>query len=236
MKLLADFFPVILFFIAYKLYGIYAATMVAIAASALQVAWVRIRHKRTERMHLITLGLLVVFGGLTLALRDPIFVMWKPTMVNWLFAVAFLGSQFIGSKTLVERMMAQAIDVPALIWRRLNLAWTAFFVFSGLTNLYVVYVGSGFFQAKQALIDATGEQEVDLSHCAELFTDAQLALCQAAHASEEFWVNFKLFGMMGLTIVFVLAQAFYLARHLQDDGPENDPDDTRDGKQTTSTD
>jgi intracellular septation protein len=223
MKLLADFFPVILFFVAYKLFGIYVATMVAIAASALQVAWVRIKHKRTERMHLITLGLLVVFGGLTLALRDPIFVMRKPTIVDWLFAVAFLGSQFIGKKTLVERMMSQAIDVPAVIWRRLNLAWTGFFLFSGLANLYVVYVASGFFQAKQALVNATGEHEVDLSHCAELFNGAQLLLCETAHASEELWVNFKLFGMMGLTIVFVIAQAFYVARHLRDDDPGSEP-------------
>jgi intracellular septation protein len=227
MKLLADFFPVILFFVAYKLFGIYVATMVAIAASALQVAWVRIRHKRTERMHLITLGLLMLFGGLTLALRDPIFVMWKPTIVDWLFAAAFLGSQLIGQKTLVERMMSQAIEVPALIWRRLNLAWTGFFLFSGLANLYVVYVGSGFFQAKQALVDATGEQEVDLSQCADRFHDAQLLLCETARASEALWVNFKLFGMLGLTIVFVIAQAFYLARHLQDDGPSSQTTDSQ---------
>ncbi|MGB5833696.1 MAG: inner membrane-spanning protein YciB [Thiohalocapsa sp.] len=223
MKILADFFPVILFFIAYKFYGIYAATIVAIGASAVQVAWMRIRHKRTERTHLITLGLLVVFGGLTLALRDPIFVMWKPTIVNWLFAAAFLGSQFIGDKTLVERMMSQAIEVPSVIWRRLNLAWTGFFVVSGLANLYVVYVGSGFFDAKQALIDATGQHEVDLARCADLFSSAELALCQAAQASEELWVNFKLFGMMGMTIVFVIAQAFYLARHIQDNGPGDEP-------------
>jgi intracellular septation protein len=221
MKFLIDFFPVILFFVVYKLYGIYAATLVAIAASAAQVAWFRIRHKRTERMHLVTLVLLAVFGGLTLALRDPIFVMWKPTLVNWLFAGAFLGSQFIGEKTLVERMMSQAIEVPHQIWRRLNLAWVVFFLLSGLANLYVVYFGSGFFEAQQALIQATGESEMDLANCAELFAgvqaSTQLALCQAAHDSESLWVNFKLFGMMGFTIVFVIAQAFYLARHIRDD-------------------
>jgi intracellular septation protein len=224
MKFLVDFFPVILFFVVYKLNGIYAATLVAIAASAAQVAWFRIRHKRTERMHLVTLVLLAVFGGLTLALRDPIFVMWKPTLVNWLFAGAFLGSQFIGEKTLVERMMSQAIEVPRPIWRRLNLAWVGFFMLSGLANLYVVYFGSGFFDAKQALIQATGESEIDLAHCAELFagiqSSTQLALCEAAHDSEALWVNFKLFGMMGLTIVFVIAQAFYLARHIRDDADQ----------------
>jgi len=224
MKFLADFFPVILFFVAYKLYGIYVATAVAIAASAAQVTWTRIRHKRTEPMHLVTLGLLVVFGGLTLALRDPIFVMWKPTIVNWLFAGAFLVSQLIGEKTLVERMMSQAIELPHQIWRRLNLAWVGFFVVSGLANLYVVYIGSGFFPARQELLDATGEAEVDLSQCADLFVDAHLALCQVAQSGEELWVNFKLFGMMGLTIVFVIAQAFYLARHIQDKEQEQGAD------------
>ncbi len=107
MKLLIDFFPILLFFIAYKLAGIYVATGVAIAAAALQVGWSWWRHRRVETMHLITLALLVVFGGLTIALQDPIFVMWKPTLVNWLFAAAFLGSQLIGQRPLIERMMGQ---------------------------------------------------------------------------------------------------------------------------------
>jgi intracellular septation protein len=215
MKLLFDFFPVILFFVAYKLQGIYAATVVAIAAAALQVAWVRLRHGRTERMHLATLGLLVLFGGMTLALRDPTFVMWKPSIVNWLFALVFLGGQFIGNQPLVQRLMGHAVSAPAAIWQRLNLAWVAFFVFSGLVNLYVVYVGSGFYEAKQALIAASGQPEVDLAACAELFTGSVLGLCEQAHAAEASWVDFKLFGMMGMTLVFVLAQAFYLARHIE---------------------
>jgi intracellular septation protein len=217
MKFLTDFFPIILFFVAYKLYGIYVATAVAIGASVLQVAWFRWRHGRVERMHLVTLGLLVVFGGLTLALRDPIFVMWKPTIVNWLFAAVFLGSQFFGERTLVERMMGHAIEVPAFVWRRLNWSWIGFFVLLGLANLYVVYIGSGFFAAKQALLTVSGITEIDLAHCADLFTGESLTLCDSAHASEAVWVNFKLFGMMGLTIMFVVAQALYLARHIQDD-------------------
>lgn len=217
MKLLTDFFPIILFFVAYKLYGIYWATGVAIGASLVQVAWLRWRRGRTEPMHLVTLGLLVLFGGLTLALRDPIFVMWKPTIVNWLFAVVFLATQFIGQRPLVQRMMGQAIDVPAIVWRRLNWSWIGFFVVLGLANLYVVYIGSGFFEAKQALLAASGAREIDLARCAEQFTGATLALCDAAQSSEESWVNFKLFGMMALTIVFVIAQAIYLARHIQDD-------------------
>lgn len=226
MKLLIDFFPILLFFIAYKLAGIYVATAVAIAASALQVGGFWLRHRRVETMHLMTLGLLAVFGGLTLALRDPIFVMWKPTLVNWLFAVAFLGSQFIGERSLIERMMGHAITIPSPIWTRLNLMWAVFFILLGAANLFVVYVWSGFFAAQHALITATGEAAIDLSTCAAVYTDNLLALCNAAHAGEEVWVNFKLFGMMGLTLVFVIGQAFYLSRHLPDSSDQPDQKET----------
>ncbi|EGV18373.1 inner membrane-spanning protein YciB [Thiocapsa marina] len=217
MKLLVDFFPILLFFAAYKLEGIYVATGVAIAASAVLVGWSWIRRRQVETMPLITLGLLVLFGGLTLALRDPIFVMWKPTIVNWLFAAVFLGSQFIGERPLIERMMGKAIEIPPAVWLRLNMLWIGFFFVTGLVNLFVVYVGSGFFGAREALILASGLQDIDLSTCAERFGGDLLALCDNAHAREDVWVNFKLFGMMGMTIVFVIAQAIYLSRHMKDE-------------------
>ncbi len=217
MKLLLDFFPILLFFVAYKMAGIYVATGVAIAASAIQVTWVWVRHRWVENMHLVTLGLLVVFGGLTIALHDPIFVMWKPTIVNWLFGAAFLGSQWIGERSLTERMMGQAVEVSPPIWTRLNLAWAAFFFLLGFANLFVVYVGSGFYDAQQAMILASGKEEIDLAACADQFTGVLLGLCQDTQAREEVWVNFKLFGMMGLTILFVIAQALYLARHVKNE-------------------
>jgi intracellular septation protein len=217
MKLLIDFFPILLFFVAYKLAGIYWATGVAIAASAIQVTWGWVRHRRVEKMQLVTLGLLAVFGGLTIALHDPIFVMWKPTIVNWLFGVVFLASQWIGERSLIERTMGHAVSVPAPVWSRLNLAWSLFFFLLGFANLFVVYVWSGFYEAQQAMILATGKGEIDLAACADQFTGALLGLCRDAQAREEVWVNFKLFGMMGLTILFVVAQTFYLARHIKDE-------------------
>ena len=216
MKLLVDFFPVLLFFVVYKLSGIYAATAAAIAASAVLVGWTWLRHRRVEKMPLATLGLLIVFGGLTLALHDPIFVMWKPTVVNWLFALVFLASLMIGRKPLIERMMGHAIVVPTRTWIRLNWMWVLFFFISGLANLYVVYDYSGFYEAQQTLLAASGRSDVDLAHCNDGFTGDLLALCLNAQAREEIWVNFKLFGMMGMTIAFVLGQAFYLARHVKD--------------------
>jgi intracellular septation protein len=174
MKFLFDLFPILLFFVAYKLYDIYVATAVAIAAAFLQTGLYWLKNRKFETMHLVTLAILVVFGGLTLFLRDPVFIKWKPTVVNWLFALVFLGSRFIGSRTLVERMMSHAISVPQAVWLKLNWAWTLFFIAIGLVNLFVAY-----------------------------------------RYSEAVWVNFKLFGMVGLTLVFVFAQALYLSRFME---------------------
>ncbi len=213
MKFLADFFPILLFFVFYKLYDIYTATAVAIGASFVQVGFHWFMHRKVETMHLVTLGLLVLFGGLTIALQDRAFIMWKPSVVNWLFAAVFLFSQFIGDKPLIERMMSHAISVPEAIWKRLNSLWVIFFLFMGAANLYIA---SDFFIAEQALTAATGMEDIDLARCGELFQGGTLELCVTAQSLEEAWVNFKLFGMMGLTLAFVIAQAFYLARHIQD--------------------
>ncbi len=218
MKILFDLLPIVFFFVVYKFAGIYWATGAAIATAALQVAWVWWREHRVDKLLLATLGLIVVFGGLTIALHDPIFVMWKPTLVNWLFGAVFLGSPWIGERPLTQRMMGHAIAVPAPIWRRLNLIWALFFVVLGLTNLFVVYWASGFYHAQHALLQATGKDTIDLANCAaQQLSDNLLALCDDAHVREGYWVNFKLFGMMGLTLLFVVAQALYLRRHIQDE-------------------
>jgi intracellular septation protein len=175
MKFLVDFFPILAFFAAYKLYGIYVATAVFIAASLLQVLWQRLRHGQVPTMHLVTLAIALVFGGLTLVLQNPLFLKWKPTVVNALFAAGFLGSRLIGERTLLERMLGEAITLPSRVWRRLNTVWVIFFLATGLLNIYVAY-----------------------------------------NFSEEIWVDFKVFGLLGLTFAFVIAQSFYMARHIRD--------------------
>ncbi|MCG8038059.1 MAG: septation protein A [Candidatus Thiodiazotropha taylori] len=219
MKLLADFFPVILFFVAYKLYGIYIATGVAIAASVVQVGYGWLRKGHVERMHLITLAILVVFGGLTILLQDRTFIMWKPSVINWLFGLVFIGSMFIGKKPLVQRMMESAIDVPDPIWKKLNLAWGVFFIVLGFLNLYVA---NDFFVAEAQLMELSGLQQIDFDNCHTQFQGIELQMCHDAHSLEESWVNFKLFGMMGLTLGFVILQAFYLARHMREPEPETE--------------
>lgn len=172
MKLLADLLPVILFFAAYQWYDLYVATAVAVATALLQIVIQTLRGKTVEQMQLLTLGLLVVFGGLTLALQDPTFIKWKPTVVNWLFAALFIGSDWFTERSILQRLMGHAIVLPEHAWRRLNMAWSVFFVAMGALNLYVAY---GF--------------------------------------TEDVWVNFKLFGLLGLTLLFSLAQGIYIARH-----------------------
>ncbi len=213
MKLLFDFFPILLFFIAYKIFGIYAATAVAIAAAVIQNAAFWFRHRRFENMHLVTLALITVLGGATLILQDKSFIMWKPTAVNWMFALAFIGSQFFGEKTLVERMMSHAIEIPQPAWRRLNMSWVVFFIAMGFANLYV----ANFYFIADAALTAAAHAPVEVDDCTTQFSGQLLGLCQTAKDAEEQWVNFKLFGMMGLTILFVIGQAFYLARHVKDD-------------------
>lgn len=137
-KQLFEFLPVLLFFIAFKVYDIYVATAVVIVATLLQVAFTWFKYGKVEAMQWITLGLILVMGGATLYLHDEKFIKWKLTIIEWLFGAAFLGSQFIGEKPFIERMMGASLPLPALIWKRLNLAWAIFFISVGFLNLYVM--------------------------------------------------------------------------------------------------
>lgn len=139
MNQLLEFFPIILFFVAYKFYGIYAATAVAIVATALQVIFTWFKYRQVKTMQWITLLLMLVFGGATLYLQDEQFIKWKLSIVEWLFGFAFIGSQYIGERPFIERMMAEHIELPKLIWRRLNTLWGLFFISVGFINVYVMF-------------------------------------------------------------------------------------------------
>lgn len=174
MKMLFDFFPIILFFIAYKFFGIYVATAVAMGASLLQVIYFWLRYHRVEAMHIITLIIILSLGSATLLLHNSMFIKWKPTVIYWVFALMFLLTQFIGNKTLLQRMLGTKITLPNPIWTKLNVSWGVFFAVMGIANLYVVY-----------------------------------------HYSTNTWVDFKLFGTLGLTIVFIIIQSIYMAKHIK---------------------
>jgi len=176
-KLLFDFFPIVIFFAVYKYTdNMITATAVLIPAPIFQVAYAYWQTRKIVKMYLITLALVVLLGGATIVFENKAFIQWKPTIVNWLFALVFLGSQFIGSKNILQRMMGGQIELATAIWAKLNYLWVGFFIFSGAINLYVAFSGQ---------------------------------------FSEEAWVNFKLFGMLGLTLVFIILQGVYLSRHIE---------------------
>ena len=180
MKLLIDFFPIILFFVAFKVWGIYAATGVAIVATIAQIAYLRFKHGKVEPMQWVSLGVIVLFGGATLLAHDDNFIKWKPTVLYWLMGGALLFGQLIFKKNLLRSVMGAQLQLPGTIWLKLNWAWTAFFAAMGALNLWVAF---------------------------NFDTDA--------------WVNFKLFGGMGLMVAFVIAQAIYMSRYLPQDGIPN---------------
>lgn len=175
MKFLFEIFPVILFFVAFKLYGIYVATAVAIAATVAQISWVWFKHRKVENMQWISLALIVVFGGATMLLRDETFIKWKPTVLYWLFALVLLGSELFFRKNLIRTMMEKQVVAPDPVWKKLLAGWIGFFAVMGVLNLYVAY---GY--------------------------------------STDTWVSFKLFGGIGLMIVFVIGQALVLAPHMKE--------------------
>jgi intracellular septation protein len=139
MQALFDFFPLILFFICYKLFGIYVATAAAMLSSLTQVIIYRIRHQRFEMMQLLGMGLILLLGGLTLAFHNPWFIKWKPTVIYWLSGLALLSSSWMASKPLVQKLMEKNIQLPNKIWKRLNYAWSIFFMILGFANIFVAY-------------------------------------------------------------------------------------------------
>ena len=188
MKQFIDFIPLILFFIVYKLEpraielaghsitlgGIFSATAVLILASVVVYGALLIHQRKLEKGQWLTLGACLLFGGMTLAFHSETFLKWKAPVVNWLFALAFIGSHFIGDQLLIKRIMGHALTLPDLVWTRLNIAWIAFFLFCGAANLFVAFT------------------------------------------FQDYWVDFKVFGSLGMTLLFLVAQGIYLSRHLHD--------------------
>jgi intracellular septation protein len=172
MKFLFDLFPVLLFVATYMLSeSIYVATAVIIPATIAQVIYARVRFGKVDRMLWASLILIVVMGDLTLALQDKRFIMWKPTLLYWLFATVLVLSPLVSGTNLMRAILGKELSAPDHIWSRLNLSWVLFFALMGGLNLYVAH-----------------------------------------NFSEAFWVQFKLWGGLGLMLVFVIAQAAILSR------------------------
>ncbi|MEY4653827.1 MAG: hypothetical protein RI884_2408 [Pseudomonadota bacterium] len=176
MKLLIDFFPIILFFVAFKVADIYTATAVAIVATIAQIAWIRWRTGRVELMQWLSLGVIVVFGGATLLAHSETFIKWKPTVLYWLMGGALLAGPLFFGRNFLKSLLGGQVALHEDGWRVMNWSWCAFFAAMGAINLWVAY-----------------------------------------HYDTDTWVNFKLFGGIGLMLLFVLAQGLYLARYMKSD-------------------
>ncbi|MDQ5879085.1 MAG: intracellular septation protein [Pseudomonadota bacterium] len=175
MKFLFDLFPVILFFIAFKVAGIFVATAVAIVATFAQIGWVWYRHRKVDTMLWVSLVIVTVFGGATLLLQDETFIKWKPTVLYWLFAGILGGGALFMKKNLMKSLLSEQMQLPDVAWNRMNLSWIGFFVFMGIANLAVAY-----------------------------------------NFSTDDWVTFKLFGGMGLMLIFVLVQGLLLSKYIEE--------------------
>jgi intracellular septation protein len=175
MQLLADYLPLILFFIAFKWKGIYFATAIAIAASIVQIAWLRLRRGRVEVIHWLSLAIIAVFGGATLALQDDTFIRWKPTVLYGLFGAILAIGRVVFRRNLLMHLM-KGIVLPEPVWTRLTWSWVAFFAFMAAANLYVAY-----------------------------------------SYPLETWVDFKVWGGIGLFLAFAVLQGLWLSRHLPEE-------------------
>ncbi len=176
MKFLFDLFPVILFFIAFKIHGIFVATAVAIVATFLQIGWVWYRHRKVDTMLWVSLVIVTLFGGATLLLQDETFIKWKPTVLYWLFAGTLAGGALFMKKNLMKSLLSEQMQLPDVAWTRMNWSWVGFFAFMGIANLAVAY---------------------------NFPTDT--------------WVNFKLFGGIGLMLAFVLVQGLLLSKYMEEE-------------------
>ena len=191
VKQFIDFIPLLLFFIVYKtepravdilgntymVGGIFSATAMLIISSVVVYGILYVKQRKLEKSQWLTLVACLVFGSLTLAFHSETFLKWKAPVVNWLFALAFIGSHFVGDRLLIKRIMGHALTLPDPVWTRLNIAWIAFFLFCGAANLFVAFT----FQS--------------------------------------IWVDFKVFGSLGMTVLFLVGQGIYLSRHLHDADP-----------------
>ena len=213
MKFLFDFGPIILFFVIYKTYGLYPAIYAMIASTFAQLMYTRLTTGKFENSHLMTFGLLVVFGGVTLVLRDPAFVMWKVSVLYVAFALALIGSMWVGKKTLIERMLGKELKLPRATWEKLTWFWSLGFIGIAIVNAYFVRTA---LSTRDALFDhSTLDPKSELGNI-DCASSAVEMLCLAAQQSEETWVDFKLFGTLGLTLGLILITVITLSKHIKE--------------------
>ena len=186
MKQLLEFIPLVIFFIVYKMVDIYAATGALMVAMTLTFIYSYFKNgKKAEKMQIVTLAMILIFGTLTLVLHDDVFIKWKVTLVYALFSIGLLVTQFIFKKPAIKQMLGKELELPEHVWSNLNLAWAIFFAVLGAVNVYVAF-----------------------------------------NMSQEVWVNFKVFGLLGVTLMFTVLSGVYLYKYLPKDNAATDENES----------
>lgn len=203
MKFLFDIFPVLFFFIAYRLGESHAetaqalanqflsgfvsgnqisldqgpillATALAICSSLIQVIYLLIRRNKIDPMFWISFIVIIGFGSATIYFHSDTFIKWKPTVISWCYAAAFFLGQFVFKKNLIKTAMSSQLKLPEPVWEKLSLAWIAYFILLGVLNLYVAF-----------------------------------------NFSQSVWVNYKLYSL-ALIPIFIVIQGIFLAKYLEE--------------------
>jgi intracellular septation protein len=175
MQFLSDYFPLILFFAAFKLWGIFTATAVAIAASVVQIAYFRWHRGKVATVHWVSLAIISIFGGATLLLHDETFIKWKPTVLYWLFAATLVVGRVVFRRNLISALLKD-LTLPDAVWSRVTWGWVVFLAAMGTANLYV-----------------------------------------AANFTTDAWVNFKVWGGIGLFMLAAVGTVASVARYLPEE-------------------
>jgi len=212
LKFIIDFLPIVLFFVVYKNYGINPAIYSMIVATAVQILFTKISTGKYEKSHLITFVLLVLFGGITLVFNDPAFIMWKVSVLYVIFALVLIGSIFIGEKTLPHRMLGKEISVPENTWKNITWLWGIGFIV--IASINAVYVNSALIARNIFLSTSNISGEIELLEvdCSiSPFSDA----CFIAQQTEDAWVNFKLFGTLGLTFLLLIITILMISKYIK---------------------
>lgn len=182
---MSEIFPILAFvggyvgarYLGYQDIAMYVATSVLMIACLLQLVWMKLRKQTIEKRHWVSVLVVLVLGGITLIVKNDLFIKLKPTVINFVFAIAFLGSQFVGKEVLAKRLMGSFLEMSERIWTRVNLAWVGFFVVEGVMNAIVALV-----------------------------------------ASNDFYVSFKLWGLLLMSFVFMGGMLYCLRGYLKEEG------------------
>jgi intracellular septation protein len=219
MKFLLDFFPIVIFFAVYKIKdlhfyqneGVHSAIIAMTLAVIVQISITYFQQKKFEKAQVLGLILLVVFGGVTIYIDNPVFIMWKVSVLYVVFALALIISIWAGKQTLLARMLGKELKLPNQTWEVLSWLWGLGFIGIALINAYYYVIPS--IQANDAFF---GDSERFGLSGFDCVSSTNEALCLAAQQAEEAWVNFKLFGTMGLTLILMLITIALISKYLKE--------------------